>query len=953
MLFLIILNSFLQLHAQWAASYGGADVEGASSVIQTSDGGYILAGLTNSFGRGESDAWVLKLTLGGDIEWQYTYGGRNNDVASSIIQTTDGGYILAGTTESFGAGMSDVWVLKLSSSGEIEWQKTYGGSQEDKAESIMETSDEGFIIGGYTNSFGSGGFDIWILKLSSTGNLEWQYTYGVLFDDVAFSIKETSDEGYIVAGYTDFFGMAASKFWVLKLTPLGEVEWQWIYGGSYDDEACCIVQTSDGGYLLGGDTTSFSVGDSDFWILKLSSGGMIEWQRAYGGKDRDHLSSLIQTTDEGYLLAGYSDSFGSRGTEICLLKLDSSGNIEWEKTYGGNDYDFLRSVQQTSDGGYIVSGSTFSFGEGESDVFVLKLSAEGEIDPSCDLPGGSSVTIQNTSATYSYFNAIPQAASFTLYNTAASPEETSATENVICEARPTISGAVKTEEGLGIEGVIITFSGEEGTETTDSKGYYAHAVSYGWSGTATPSKTGYAFTPSSRSYTDVTSDWSSQDYTAFEACLIAGTVRDDSGVEMEGVTITFSNGGGTATTEADGSYSHPVIKGWTGTATAFKTCYAFTPPSRSYTDVTTDQIGQDYTGSLLIFTISGTILEASTLVPVSGVAMDGLPGGVTTDAAGYYEATVDCGWSGTVTPVKDHYIFYPAGRVYRNVASDQMLEDYTAYPAWIISGTVRTSGGIGIPGVSIAFSNNGGNTATRVDGAYSHLVVNGWSGTATPSRVGYSFNPPSIDYSNVSADQSGQDYTGTLIPYTLTINADSGGTTNPSPGTYTHYYGDVVTVTAQPESKYKFSIWEGDILPGHEYNNPILITITSDTTIRAVFEKEGLCFIATAVYGSPDHPHLRVLREFRNRYLLSNRLGRSFVHQYYEYSPLVADFIAKHKALKIVIRVNLIPIVALSYSLLYLGPVVTIFMFVFMFSLSAVLIFFYIKKRGQAPFFSI
>jgi len=281
-LFILLLIPFPVLATEWAKTYGGSGGDFASSIQQTTDGGYIVAGSTYSFGASYDyfDFWVLKLDSNGNVTWQKTYGGSGDDVATSIQQTTDGGYIVAGLTDSFGvAGYEndDFWVLKLDSNGNITWQKTYGGSDYDYAYSIQQTTDGGYIVAGSTGSFGADYGDSWVLKLDSNGNVTWQKTYGGSGDDVASSIQQTTDGGYIVAGSTDSFGAGGSDAWVLKLGSNGNVTWQKTYGGSGDDVATSIQQTTDGGYIVAGSTDSFGAGgyDYDFWVLKLDSSGEI------------------------------------------------------------------------------------------------------------------------------------------------------------------------------------------------------------------------------------------------------------------------------------------------------------------------------------------------------------------------------------------------------------------------------------------------------------------------------------------------------------------------------------------------------------------------------------------------------------------------------------------------------------------------------------------------------
>ncbi len=402
-LFMLIVLASLLISAgisysaqQWIKTYGGPALEGAYSIQLTTDGGYIAAGNVASLDTGENDFWVLKLDSNGDITWQKTYGGSDNDYATAIQQTVDGGYIVAGTTSSFGAGESDPWLLKLDSNGDITWQKTYGGTRFDYATAVQQTVDGGYIVAGNTSSFGAGEIDLWLLKLDGSGEIIWQKAYGGSGFDWAFSMQQTTDGGYIIVGDTFSFGAGENDLWVLKLDNSGAVSWQKTYGGSGFDWAFSVQQTSDGGYIVVADTFSFGAGEVDIWILKLDSNGDITWQKTYGSSDFDWPASVEQTIDGGYIVAGGTYSFGAGKDDLWVLKLDSNGDITWQKTYGGSDNDYAASIRQTANGGYVVAGTTSSFGAGEDDLWVLMLDSNGEI-PGSDVIGSSNAAAFNTS----------------------------------------------------------------------------------------------------------------------------------------------------------------------------------------------------------------------------------------------------------------------------------------------------------------------------------------------------------------------------------------------------------------------------------------------------------------------------------------------------------------------------------------------------------------------------
>ena len=244
----------------WNKTFGGTDLDGASSVQQTSDGGYILAGYTYSYGAGSSDFWLVKTYSDGSKQWDKTFGGTDYDCIFSVQQTSDGGYILAGVTESYGAGNGDLWLVKTDSEGNKQWNRTFGGTDHDWAESVQQTSDGGYILAGVTESYGDGRTDFWLVKTDSKGNKEWDMTFGGTDYDSASSVQQTFDGGYILVGETMSYDAGRTDFWLVKTDSKGNKEWNRTFGGVNKDGGHSVQQTSDGGYILAGDTVSYGTG---------------------------------------------------------------------------------------------------------------------------------------------------------------------------------------------------------------------------------------------------------------------------------------------------------------------------------------------------------------------------------------------------------------------------------------------------------------------------------------------------------------------------------------------------------------------------------------------------------------------------------------------------------------------------------------------------------------------
>jgi predicted secreted protein len=375
----------------WTKVYGGAgsDVPDGN-IVQTSDGGYAISGGTSSFGAGGFDSWLIKTDAFGNMEWQKAYGGALDDRANDMCKTADGGFALAGYTNSFGAGNSDFWLIKVNATGDVQWNQTYGGTGQDQAFSVFQTKDGGYAIAGNTNSSGAGGLDFWLVKTNSTGDMQWNKTYGGAGTDFGYCIIQAIDGGYAMVGYTNSSGAGGQDDWLVKTDASGNMQWNKTYGGTAGEQAFTVVQTTDGGYVITGLTSSFGAGGFDAWLFKTDASGNMQWNKTYGGTGTEYGIHASQTVDGGYVISCITTSFGAGGRDAWLIKTDASGNALWNRTYGGKNIDYPWSMVQTNDGGYIIAAATDSFGFGTvgvPDMMLIKIDREfglAQIDSSAN-----------------------------------------------------------------------------------------------------------------------------------------------------------------------------------------------------------------------------------------------------------------------------------------------------------------------------------------------------------------------------------------------------------------------------------------------------------------------------------------------------------------------------------------------------------------------------------------
>jgi len=362
----------------WEKKYASNYPSVGNSVRQTPDGGYIVAGTQWHDGGLQSDILLLKTDDGGSVVWTKTFGVGEVDRGLSVELTTDGGYAIAGSTWGWGKAKSDVCLIRSDADGNEVWSRTFGGKNSEQSYSLKQTSDGGYIIAGQTASFGAGNYDIYLIKTDIDGEVLWSKTFGGYNRDCAYSVQQSIDGSYIITGETDSFGSGNYTVYLIKTDVKGDEIWSRTYGGKYRGHGRSVVQAIDGGYLIAGSSWRSGSGYSDIYLLKTDGNGKELWTKSFGGKYNDNGYAVQMTTDGGYVIAGNTRRFRKTGnSDVYLVKTDGDGNLVWEETFGGEGFDSGYALQQTKDGGYIVSGETNSFGLKKNNVYLIKTVPNG------------------------------------------------------------------------------------------------------------------------------------------------------------------------------------------------------------------------------------------------------------------------------------------------------------------------------------------------------------------------------------------------------------------------------------------------------------------------------------------------------------------------------------------------------------------------------------------------
>lgn len=422
----------------WSAVYGGTGSEEMEAVIGTPGGGFVVCGITSSFTEEEDgDALLVKLNSEGSVAWAKTYGGPGEDMAIDVKNTPDGGFVVAGWTQSFGVAQTDAWVLKLDASGAVEWAKAYGGAGKEQAWSVDLTKDGGYVITGGSTSFGAGGADYWVVKLNADGSVAWQKAYGGPeddapgdpYDEYVARIVVDSDGNLVVGSLSYSFG-TNGDVWLLKLSPDdGSILWQYAYGGPEEDSTWSFSQATDGGYVFSG---SFTDTEADLWVVRLDSDGGVVWEKRFGIEGRfDEALNETPTSDGGLLVSGYYER-SSEDWGATLVKVSGTGGLEWAREYHPGAMDWTNEAIEVEDG-YVALGVTAAdVTTFDENMWVWKVGTGGDMGDGCSLDADLRLRVLDTQLTRVPTDAAPTDTQATVTETNVQAHPVSLTPSYSC-----------------------------------------------------------------------------------------------------------------------------------------------------------------------------------------------------------------------------------------------------------------------------------------------------------------------------------------------------------------------------------------------------------------------------------------------------------------------------------------------------------------------------------------
>lgn len=375
LIFLLFVTQSVVAQIMFQRNYGGVADDFGCKVIQTDDGGYLVAAITESYGAGYRDIFLIRTNEFGDTLWTKTIGGLHDDQPNAMKKTSDNNYIIAGSTSSFGAGNSDVYLLKVDQNGDTIWTKTYGGSMDDQAHDVIQTSDGGYLVIGSTTSFTSGSSSVYAIRTDSNGDTLWTKTYEEKYDNMGCSVVQLSDGGFFFCGLTQEFALSGTAdCYFIRTNSQGDTLWTKTYGGNNYDGAFYAYDAGNG-IIISGTTKSFGAGGNDIFLGLFNYNGDNLWIKTYGGMNSDYGGAFAPTNDNGYIITGYTKSFGGGDQSMYLIKTDNNGDTLWTRTFGQIG-GWGGCVQQTSDNGYIISGEISWYGKG-IDVYLVKTNSDG------------------------------------------------------------------------------------------------------------------------------------------------------------------------------------------------------------------------------------------------------------------------------------------------------------------------------------------------------------------------------------------------------------------------------------------------------------------------------------------------------------------------------------------------------------------------------------------------